>query len=424
MLRSADAGRTPRDRAGRRARGGRAGKASVGGVDSRRRIDQLAHPGVGEVVEVLEDVDVPGGDGEMDVGHRGHRAADVVWRERQVVRLGQARQPAHPGEAAEMGQVGLDDVDVTALDERRRVPDRVDPLTGRDGRVGGAPDASQGLHALRRDRLLEPARVVRLEGGRDLGGGVGRETAVHLDHQVDIGSDRLPDGGHDSDRTPSIAGRQTHARRPERVELHRPIAARHHAPRQLRDPARLVIGLVPAVGIGRHAVAEAAPEQLPDRDAQLLAHEVEAGDVERGQRGLAVLARPAVLEALDRPRQRLGVERVGADHVATRQLLDGGHERVGLVDGPDLADAGQPGIGLELDEDQVAPRRPDDRGPDIRDLHATSSARRHDGSASRVRIPRGRRLEWRRADPDQRHRAVDPARRRRTQGHRAGTFRC
>ena len=71
---------------------------------------------------------------------------------------------------------------------------------------------------------------------------------------------------------------------------------------------------------------------------------------------------------------RLGVERVGADHVAARQLVDGRHERVGLVDRPDLADAGQPGVGLELDEDQVAPRRPDDRGPDIRDLHATSSA--------------------------------------------------
>src|SRR4029079_11395966 len=81
-----------------------------------------------------------------------------------------------------------------------------------------------------------------------------------------------------------------------------------------------------------------------------------------------------VLEALDRPGQPLGVERVGTDDVAGRQLLDGRHERVGLVDRADLTDAGQAGIGLELDEDEVAPRGPDDCGSDIRDLHATSSA--------------------------------------------------
>jgi hypothetical protein len=197
---------------------------------------------------------------------------------------------------------------------------------------------------------------------------------VHLDHQVDVRADRLADGGHDPDRTPPIARGQAHAGGPERVQLHRPVAAPHHVPCQLGDPGWLVVGLVPAVGVGRDAVAEAAAEQPPDRDAELLAHEIETGDVERGQRRLAVFARPAVLEALDRPRQLLGVERVGSDHVAAGQLLDRRDEGVRLVDGPDLADPGQTGIGLELDEDQVAPRRPDDRGPDIRDLHGTSSA--------------------------------------------------
>ena len=88
------------------------GEAAVGAIDHRGRVDQLAHPRIGEVVEVLDDVDVPGRDREMDVGGRRDRPTDVVRRERQVVRLGPAGEPAHPGEPAEMGQIGLDDVDV------------------------------------------------------------------------------------------------------------------------------------------------------------------------------------------------------------------------------------------------------------------------------------------------------------------------
>ena len=59
--------------------------------------------------------------------------------------------------------------------------------------------------------------------------------------------------------------------------------------------------------------------------------------------------------------------------VPAGELLDDRDERVGLVDRPDLADAGQPGVGLELDEDELAPRCPDDRRPDVGDLHVASS---------------------------------------------------
>ena len=48
-------------------------------------------------------------------------------------------------------------------------------------------------------------------------------------------------------------------------------------------------------------------------------------------------------------------------------------QRVGLVDQPDFADADQPGVGLELDEDELPPGRPDDRRPDGGDLHVASS---------------------------------------------------
>jgi hypothetical protein len=348
-------------------------EAAIERVDRWREVDELAHPRVREVVEVLDDVDVARRDREVDVGGGGDRPADVVGREGQVVRFGPARQAAHAGEPAEVGEIRLDDVDVAALDERRRVPDRMDPLAGRDRRPGRPSDARQGGRVLGRDRLLDPARRVRFERDRELGRRVRRETAVHLDHEVDVRADHLADRGHDGDRATPVGRADPDARRAERVELHRPIAARHHADRELGDPGRLEVGLVPAVRVGGHAITEPATEELPDRDPEMLADEVEGGDVEGGKRGLAVLARPAVLETLDRPGQPLGVERVGADDVPGGELLDDRDERVGLVDRPDLAHAGQTRVGLELDEHELAPGRPDDRRPDVGDLHVASS---------------------------------------------------
>ena len=160
---SAGVGRRPRGRAGPEPRAVGKGKAAVDRVDRRCHVDQFADPRIGEVVEVLEDVDVPGRHREWTLAAVADRAADVVRRERQVVRLGPAREPAHPGEPAEMGHVCLDDVDLAALDERRGVLDRVDPLAGRD-RQRGRARTGRGRGVLRRDGLLDPVRGVRLEG--------------------------------------------------------------------------------------------------------------------------------------------------------------------------------------------------------------------------------------------------------------------
>ena len=231
---------------------------------------------------------------------------------------------------------------------------------------------------------------------------------MHLDHEVDVRADRFAYGGHDGDRASPVCRADPHACRAERVDLHRPVAACHNGHRELGDPGGLEVGLVPAVRIGRHAIAEPATEELPDRDAELLADEIEGGDVERGERGLAMLTRPAVLETLDRPRQPFGVERVRPDDVPRAELFDDRDERVGLVDRPNLADAGQADVGLELDEHELAPGCPDDRRPDVGDLHVASSRTgrvasvagcrrgtlRRSARDRRVRIPSGRGLEW------------------------------
>ena len=55
--RCGDVGRTPRGSAGCRGRPVGQGETAVDRIDHRGRIDQLAHPRIGEVVEMLEDVD-------------------------------------------------------------------------------------------------------------------------------------------------------------------------------------------------------------------------------------------------------------------------------------------------------------------------------------------------------------------------------
>ena len=157
----------------------------------RRIVDERVHPAVGEVVEVLEHLVVRRRDREVQIRHRPDRAADIVRREQQVVGLRPAGQPLHRQEAAEVRQIDLDDVDEAVLDERADILDRVRALAGRDrqpcrlrtrrvasgfsGGIGSSihsgPNASSGrrhAHGSRR-----------------------RETAVHLDHDLDVGTNRV-----------------------------------------------------------------------------------------------------------------------------------------------------------------------------------------------------------------------------------------
>ncbi len=163
--------------------------------------------------------------------------------------------------------------------------------------------------------------------------------------KLHVGADGLADGADDIRGAAQIGGGNLGARRAERVELHRAVAARDDARGERGDRGRLALGLVPAVGVRGNAIAEASAEQLPDRHAERLPHQVPAGDIERRERRLAHLFRPRVLGALDVPGEPLEVERIGADHVARRELVDARDERGRPVHHPDLGHAGQAGVG-------------------------------------------------------------------------------
>ncbi len=109
------------------------------------------------------------------------------------MRLGGGGQLPRLPDAADVTDVGLDDVHGLALEELAELDAVVDALTGRDRDVhlGGN---LQGLQVLRRDRLLQPRGLEGRELAGEPDGGGGGETAVHLQHQLGLGADRVAHG--------------------------------------------------------------------------------------------------------------------------------------------------------------------------------------------------------------------------------------
>ena len=112
-------------------------------------------------------------------------------RHRHVLRRG------HRGDllAAEMPPQWARSICTTStarrLTSRAEVGQRVQPLAGRDRQSARSLDLGQQVEALGRDRLLAPGRVKRSSRRIIVDGGAGRQPAVELDHQPDLGADGL-----------------------------------------------------------------------------------------------------------------------------------------------------------------------------------------------------------------------------------------
>ncbi len=113
-------------------------------------------------------------------------------------------------------------------------------------------------------------------------------------------------------------------------------------------------------GIGPQRLAEAPPEQLPDRQAERLPLDVPEGQVDAAHRVHADPAPAAIdIGPVHLVPEILGLERVFADHHVRQPRRRRVRERA--LDAPldrhrvrvDLAIAGDPGIGADLDDQGV-----------------------------------------------------------------------
>ena len=138
----------------------------------------------------------------------------------------------------------------------------VDPLAGGDRGVGGRADTGERVGVLGRDWLLDPARSRTARAAAATWAAVSART----------GRASRP-SGRSRDRPRRARRRRRDARSSsaadsltlaaaERIELHRAVPASDDALRQRSDPRRLVVGLVPAVGVGRHRSRNRPPRSF------------------------------------------------------------------------------------------------------------------------------------------------------------------
>ena len=95
-----------------------------------------------------------------------------------------------------VADVGVDDVGCAALEHLAELEARVELLAGHDRHADLAAALGQRADVARRHRLLEPERIERLEHARDPHRVHGRQPAMHLDQEIDLGADRLAHGAH------------------------------------------------------------------------------------------------------------------------------------------------------------------------------------------------------------------------------------
>ena len=342
-----------------------------------RPIDERLCPVGVELVERLLDVEVRDAGAQLDCHRAADRSLRVVWRHDREMGLCHRGELAGPPEATEVERLGLEDVDdvvreqICELAERREALARGD----RDGRPPRHLDHRAQLRVV--DRLFQPGG---LELGQSIGQperGRGREAIVGLDHEVDVGTHRVADRPHDVDRKILVATILDPPGRPERIELHRGVAARRDLPGLVGDGVRVAVGPVPAVGVDADPVADLAAKKRVDRLSGRLADDVPARDLDRGDGGHVDL--PAVgVHVTDHPLEEpLDVVRIEAD-VGLLELLDRGRDRGREpVDGP-LTEAGHALVGADPGEQPVLPGVPRDARLDLRDSHSRSVAPWHD----------------------------------------------
>src|SRR6516162_5372669 len=159
-------------------------------TDVERRVEELPHHRHPALAD-LKNVAVRGCHRDVNAGGKQNATAPGMRGQAHAVRRGQCRNTPDLGDTAGAGDVGLRDVQCTALEQILEVESRELALPRGNG------DCRRSAHLrltgviVGRDRLLEPGDVVGLELPGELDGRRNLERAMRVDHQFDFGAESV-----------------------------------------------------------------------------------------------------------------------------------------------------------------------------------------------------------------------------------------
>ncbi len=196
---------------------------------------------------------------------------------------------------------------------------------------------------------------------------------MHLEQDLWLWADRIPDRFHERDRPELLGTLQLVMTGPERVELEGLVPPLDDLFRGGMKLFGLPLHPIPAVGVGLDALAHRPAEQVVDGLAQSFADDIPAGRLEGGYPRAHHLSGPREVVAAHLLDEILDAEGVVPDHVPRGGLPQVPDQGLGVVDHPRLAQAGQTLVGVEPHDGEVAPVGADNECRCVRNLHAFSS---------------------------------------------------
>ena len=146
---------------------------------------------------VLQDQEVRRRGREVHVHHRRHRPHWVVRGDHHVIRLGHRRDLLHFQQAAAHADVRLHDVQLLRGKDRAELVLGVITFAAGQRNVDSLRQLAHRVHVLRPDRLLQPQRVVRLDGpGQSPGPRNLKKLGMDIDGDIDVGPEGLANRSH------------------------------------------------------------------------------------------------------------------------------------------------------------------------------------------------------------------------------------
>ena len=199
------------------------------------------------------------GDGVRDGAGR------VVGAKGNVVGVADGGDPAHAGDAAGVGCVGLEVVAGAQLDRVQDLLGGVEALAAGDGDAHAAAQVGERAHGVGDDGLLHPVGVELLERAADAERGGEVEPAVALDEDLRLAGGRGLDCGNALQRLAEVVGRKLAVVAAERIPLESAEAGLDRGHCLVGELLGLLRAGKPAVGVAGDAIAALAAGELPDR---------------------------------------------------------------------------------------------------------------------------------------------------------------